>query len=188
MAGDGKSASWSVIGLEDAWRGATEIRGASHRLVAMEAKDGESGTRRTFAHRGVEQSADEFEAAFRCGTEPARGANAPEALGQHMLQEAMEEFFAGERERSFGASALFPIAEGDAPIVLLQQAGGRNRAFAHIAREILESGLSPPGELAMHDPRLPPNARRYLRVKHRIFGEQTLAQPVAEAGAEPLHG
>ena len=100
----------------------------AHGRLALRARDADGERRSNGADgdRCVEQRADSLKALLGGGAQPAIGAHAAEALGQDVLEEAMEERFAGEGQGPLGVGAGLAIAEGDRGRVLHFLVGRRS--------------------------------------------------------------
>ncbi len=75
-----------------------------------------------------------------------------EAPGQHMLQEALQEFDAGEHGAADRLRAVVAIAKDHALVVAVFQAAVADRHPKQIARQVVEDALAVPRRLGMHHP------------------------------------
>ena len=117
---------------------AAEVGDPAHRALATgtDDDDREGGPNAPGMLRGVEQGAHGFEAFPGRKAEPTAGADAAEALGQDVLEEAVEEGFAAEGEGALDVSFRFAIAEDDATLVLVEEPLARECGPGDVAGEI----------------------------------------------------
>jgi len=117
---------------------AVEIGDAAHGALALWAgqNDREREAIGVRMFQCVEQGAHGGEALLRRGAEPTIGADAAKTLGQDVLEEAMEKGLAAEGECPLGVSFRLAIADGDAPVALMEEALAGEGGPGDVAGEI----------------------------------------------------
>ena len=114
--------------------------------------------------------------------EPAERANAGEAAGQDMLQEAAEELEGLEPDGGEAARFAFAVAPHQFPVGQDGEGSVGGGGFEDVAGEVAQSVLTRTGGLAADVPPILPHLGRHLGEELRMF----LPQPLLEERAEVL--